>query len=86
MSADIAKLVDELGFRVVNLDVVVITDWPKIRDHAAAMCQRLAQALNVSSDVISIKGKTSEGVGALGRGEAIAVQAVALLEISGVLC
>ena len=48
------------------------------------MCQRLAQALNVSSDVISIKGKTSEGVGALGRGEAIAVQAVALLEISGV--
>ncbi len=80
----VAKLVDELGFRVVNLDVVVITDWPKIRDHAAAMCQRLAQALNVSSDVISIKGKTSEGVGALGRGEAIAVQAVALLEISGV--
>ena len=80
----VTKLVEELGVRVVNLDVVVITDWPKIRDHSDVMCKRLAQALNVSSNVVSIKGKTSEGVGALGRGEAIAVQAVALLEISGV--
>jgi len=79
----VTKLVEELGVRVVNLDVVVITDWPKIRDYSDVMCQRLAQALNVSSNVVSIKGKTSEGVGALGRGEAIAVQAVALLEISG---
>ena len=79
----VTKLVEELGVRVVNLDVVVITDWPKIRDHSDVMCKRLAQALNVSSNVVSIKGKTSEGVGALGRGEAIAVQAVALLEISG---
>jgi len=79
----VTKLIDELGFRVVNLDIVVITDWPKIRDHSDVMCQRLAQALSVSSDVVSIKGKTSEGVGSLGRGEAIAVQAVALLETSG---
>ena len=79
----VATLIDELGFRVVNLDIVVITDWPKIRDHSDVMCQRLAQALNVSSDVVSIKGKTSEGVGSLGRGEAIAVHAVSLLETSG---
>ena len=79
----VATLIDELGFRVVNLDIVVITDWPKIRDHSDVMCQRLAQALNVRSDVVSIKGKTSEGVGSLGRGEAIAVHAVSLLETSG---
>ena len=62
-----------------NVDVVVITDWPKIRDHAASMRQHLAQALCSSPDVVAIKGKTSEGVGPVGRGEAIAVHAVALV-------
>lgn len=67
------------GFSVVNIDVVVITDFPKIRDYAAAMRERLGGAIGVDADRIGIKGKTSEGVGAIGRGEAIAAQAIALL-------
>ena len=72
-------LIRSRGFAVGNVDVVVIADWPKIRDHAEAMRGQLAQALDVSPDVVSIKGKTSEGVGPVGRGEAIAVHAVALI-------
>lgn len=72
-------LIQDRGFGVNNVDVVVITDWPKIRDHAEAMRQCLAGALCVSPDVVAIKGKTSEGVGPVGRGEAIAVHAVALV-------
>lgn len=72
-------VVHSKGFAVHNVDIVVITDWPKIRDHAEQMRQQLAQALRVSPDVVSIKGKTSEGVGPIGRGEAIAVHAVAMV-------
>ena len=72
-------LIRDRGFTVSNVDVVVITDWPKIRDHADAMRQQLAQALYIGPDDVAIKGKTSEGVGSIGRGEAIAVHAVALV-------
>ena len=75
----VAALVRDRGFGVGNVDVVVITDWPKIRDHVETMRQQLAQALTVSPDVVAIKGKTSEGAGPVGRGEAIAVHAVALV-------
>lgn len=73
------ELIRSRGFGVGNVDVVVIADWPKIRDHAEAMRGQLAQALGISPDFVSIKGKTSEGVGPVGRGEAIAVHAVALI-------
>jgi len=72
-------LIRSRGFGVGNVDVVVIADWPKIRDHAEAMRGQLALALGISPDVVSIKGKTSEGVGPVGRGEAIAVHAVAMI-------
>ena len=72
-------LIRDRGFTVSNVDVVVITDWPKIRDHADAMRQHLAQALYIGPDDVTIKGKTSEGVGSIGRGEAIVVHAVALV-------
>ena len=72
-------MVREQGFGVVNVDVVVITDWPRIRDHREAMCRNLAEALHVGPDRVGVKGKTSEGVGRGGRGEAIEVHAIALL-------
>ena len=61
-----------------NVDIVVITDWPKIRDYADSMRKALAAALGIEFDCVTIKGKTSEGVGPVGRGEAIVVHAVAL--------
>ena len=76
-------LIRDRGFAVNNVDVVVITDWPKIRDHADAMRQHLAQALCIGPDDVAMKGKTSEGVGPIGRGEAIAVHAVALVRRDG---
>ncbi len=72
-------MVHERGCAVENVDVVVITDWPKIRDHADAMRQALGAALGVTADCVTIKGKTSEGVGPVARGEAIIVHAVALV-------
>lgn len=67
------------GYRVGNVDLVVICERPKIGPHALAMRERLAGVLGVPPGDISIKGKTNEGVDAIGRGEALAVHAVAIL-------
>lgn len=77
--AHAAALVREQGFEVGNVDVTVILERPKIRDHVAAMRQSVAGALGIDVSRVSIKGKTNEGVDALGRGEAIAAHAIALL-------
>ena len=68
------------GFVVVNLDVVVVTEHPRIAPHVERMREALASAVGVEPDAVGIKGKTSEGVGATGRGEALAVHAVAMLD------
>jgi 2-C-methyl-D-erythritol 2,4-cyclodiphosphate synthase len=69
----------EAGFRLVNVDATVVTQQPKLAPHVPAMRERLAAALGVSPDVISVKGKTNEGMDAVGRGEGLQVFAVALL-------
>lgn len=76
---DAAGHVREQGFAVGNVDVVIVTERPKIRAHAAEMRQRLADVLQIAPERVSIKGKTNEGVGEIGRGEALAVHAVAML-------
>jgi 2-C-methyl-D-erythritol 2,4-cyclodiphosphate synthase len=72
-------LVHGAGYQVGNVDVTVILEAPKIRGYVDAMRRAVADALGVSIDQVSIKGKTNEGVDAVGRGEAIAAHAVALL-------
>jgi 2-C-methyl-D-erythritol 4-phosphate cytidylyltransferase/2-C-methyl-D-erythritol 2,4-cyclodiphosphate synthase len=74
-----ASMVAEHGFEVGNVDVTVILEKTKIKDYVDRMRDAVAGALAISRDRISIKGKTNEGVDALGRGEAIAAHAVALL-------
>jgi 2-C-methyl-D-erythritol 2,4-cyclodiphosphate synthase len=71
------KRIAELGYSIVNVDVTVIAERPKIGPHRAAIRQVLAQALHVETDSVSIKGKTNEGMGWIGRGEGIACIAVA---------
>jgi 2-C-methyl-D-erythritol 2,4-cyclodiphosphate synthase len=73
-------LVVDRGFIVTGVDVTVVLERPKIREHIAAMRAAVASALGISSDRVSIKGKTNEGLDAVGRGEAIAAHAVALIE------
>jgi 2-C-methyl-D-erythritol 2,4-cyclodiphosphate synthase len=75
-----AGLVGEAGFRVGNLDVVVIAEAPKIAPHAAAIRARVAQVLGVAPGRVSVRGTSSNGLGFSGRGEGIAAIAVALLE------
>ena len=68
------------GWRVVNADVTVILERPKLAPHLPAIREQLAACLGVAVDAVSVKGKTNEGVDAVGRGEAIASHAVVLLE------
>ena len=75
-------MIHTAGFRVVNLDVVVILEQPKIAPHIDPIRAALAPVLQVPTERVSVKGKTNEGVDAVGRGEAIAAHAVALLELS----
>ena len=65
------------GWRVGNIDVTVITQRPKIGPERAAMRARLADVLRVSVDEVFVKGKTNEGLGWIGRGEGLAVMAIA---------
>ena len=74
-------IVHTAGFRVVNLDVVVILEKPKIAPYVDKIRVELARVLQILVDRVSVKGKTNEGVDAVGRGEAIAAHAVALLAL-----
>ncbi len=67
----------EQGTTVINVDVTVIAERPRIRPYRAEMCNVLAGALGIESDRVSVKGKTNEGMGWIGRGEGIACIAVA---------
>jgi 2-C-methyl-D-erythritol 4-phosphate cytidylyltransferase/2-C-methyl-D-erythritol 2,4-cyclodiphosphate synthase len=72
-------LVAEHGYEVGNVDVTVILETPKIRDHIDQMRQSVANVLGLDMSRVSVKGKTNEGMDAIGRGEAIAAHAIALL-------
>jgi 2-C-methyl-D-erythritol 4-phosphate cytidylyltransferase/2-C-methyl-D-erythritol 2,4-cyclodiphosphate synthase len=74
-------MVHTAGFRVVNLDVVVVLERPKITPYIDLIRLQLARVLEVPVERVSAKGKTNEGVDAVGRGEAIAAHAVALLAL-----
>ena len=67
------------GWRVNNLDAMVIAEAPKLKPHIKAMRDRLSQAMNLPVDCVSIKATTNEGMDAIGQKEAIAVHAVVLL-------
>ena len=74
-----ASLVRGTGYTVVNVDVVVIAQKPKLAPHVDAIRANLSVALGCDASQISVKGKTNEGVDSMGAGESIAVHAVALL-------
>ena len=70
------KLVREAGGQIVNLDVTLICERPKIKPHRAAMRERLAQLLQLPLDRISVKATTTEQMGFTGREEGLAAQAI----------
>ena len=72
-------MVAEHGFEIGNVDVTVILEAPKVQPHVERMRAAVAAALGVDLARVSIKGTTNEGLDAIGRGEAIAAHAVALV-------
>ena len=78
--AYVSELAKKKGYRVVNIDAVVIAEEPKISPYREKMKEKLADVLGIDAVLVGIKGKTTEGMGFTGRKEGIAVQAVALLE------
>jgi 2-C-methyl-D-erythritol 2,4-cyclodiphosphate synthase len=73
-------IVQQQGYRVVNADMTIIAQAPKMAPHIAAMCANIAGDLQVAIDRINVKATTTEKLGFEGRKEGIAVQAIVLLE------
>ena len=73
------QILEYEGFMVVNIDVTVICEKPKIAPHIEAMKKRLGEVLQIAADRVSIKGKSNEGLGWIGSGEGLAVHSVALI-------
>ena len=67
-------------FRVVNLDCIVFAERPKLSQYKAPIAVRIADILNVDASCVSVKAKTGESVGPVGRGEAIMAECIVMLE------
>ncbi len=74
------RLVEQAGYRVHNVDAVITAQEPRLAPHLGAMARTLAARLGLSPSAVSVKATSPEGLGALGRTEGIAAQAVVLLE------
>ncbi len=77
----VRKLLDEKGAEIVNVDAVVMAQWPKLAPYIDEMVKRLASILRLNPGEISLKATTTERLGFVGRQEGIAAQVVALIEM-----
>ena len=77
------RLIEERDYQVINADITIITESPRIAPWVEHMAERIAEHLHIARSCISIKGKTNEGLGWIGRGEGLAVMAVTLLDQFG---
>ncbi len=76
----VASMVRELGYDIVNIDCTVLSDVVKLGERKREMTAAIAECLDVSVNCVNVKATTFEGMGAIGRGEAIACEAIATLE------
>jgi 2-C-methyl-D-erythritol 2,4-cyclodiphosphate synthase len=77
---EIGRKVREAGFSIANLDATVIAEAPKMALHIPTMVANLAADLQIDPGQVNVKAKTAERLGAIGRGEGIAAEAIALLD------
>lgn len=82
--ARVCEMLAEENWRVINIDAIIQAEKPKMMPHIPAMKTKLAATMKIDESAISIKAKTNEGVDAIGRGEAIAAQAIALISATGI--
>jgi 2-C-methyl-D-erythritol 2,4-cyclodiphosphate synthase len=76
---DVAEKLVRKGYRLVNVDSVIIAQAPRLAPHLAAMQKSIAAVLKVDPDLVNVKVKSGEGLDAVGREEAIAAHAVCLI-------
>jgi 2-C-methyl-D-erythritol 2,4-cyclodiphosphate synthase len=77
----VCDLLEERGFEIANIDATILAERPKMASHITEMKSRLAVAMGIDPSQINIKAKTNEGVDAIGCGDAIGAQAVALIAV-----
>jgi 2-C-methyl-D-erythritol 2,4-cyclodiphosphate synthase len=77
---EVARLLHDSGFHVVNLDSTIIAQTPKMAPHIPAMIANIAADLGIDRGRVNVKAKTTERLGFAGRGEGIAAEAIALVE------
>ncbi len=77
---EVMRRITEKGYRVGNLDVTVLAQRPKLKDHIPQMKENLAAMLQLDADRVNVKATTEEGLGFTGSGEGMACHAVCLLE------
>jgi 2-C-methyl-D-erythritol 2,4-cyclodiphosphate synthase len=75
----VRELIEDAGYRIVNVDSTVGLERPKLGPHVAAMRRKLARALGVAPEQVSVKAKSGEALDAVGRGQAVRADAVALI-------
>jgi 2-C-methyl-D-erythritol 2,4-cyclodiphosphate synthase len=76
----VRQLLDAASYRIVNIDATVGLEQPKLAPHILQMEKKVAAALRLKPDQVSVKAKSGEGLDAIGHGEAIRAEAVALLQ------
>ena len=74
------RIIQDKGYQLVNADMTIIAQAPKMAPHIGMMCRNIADDLNVDVDCINVKATTTEKLGFEGRKEGIAVQAIVLIE------
>jgi 2-C-methyl-D-erythritol 2,4-cyclodiphosphate synthase len=77
---EVVALVRQAGWRPANCDLIIHAQEPKLGPHKRALRENLARLLGVPADAVNVKAKTGEHVGPIGRSEAIACEAVVLIE------
>ncbi len=75
----VIRLVEEAGFMIINLDATIHLERPRLRPYKEKIVRNLAKTLGISADTVSIKAKTGEQVGPVGRSEAVQADAAVLL-------
>jgi 2-C-methyl-D-erythritol 2,4-cyclodiphosphate synthase len=78
--ARVVRLLEGRNYQVINVDITVIAEAPRIGPFAPQIRDRMAAVLDISSSNVSVKGKSNEAMGWIGRGEGLAVLAIALID------
>ncbi|MCI0387480.1 MAG: 2-C-methyl-D-erythritol 2,4-cyclodiphosphate synthase [Acidobacteria bacterium] len=78
----VCDLLEERGFEIANIDATILAERPKMAAHITEMKSKLAEAMGIDQSQINIKAKTNEGLDAIGSGDAIGAQAVALIAVA----